>query len=527
MSFYTAAALLAVLLLLGRALYNAIWSVYLGPLSLIPGPRLAALTRLYETFYDICLGGQYTFKIIELHKKYGPIIRIAPGELHISDPDFYDTIYASSSASRHVDKDPLFTRFSGLDNCVFSTIQHELHSQRRAALSLYFSMANVRRLQPVIQERLGVMMRRIDDFRDSNEVLNVSCMFSALGNDVVNIYSFARCDHKLESPNFDPSSRDGALAGLRSIHWVKHVPWIHGVVKALPGTVVRRIQPALAEFLAQQRISRLQVEGIMTGKNEGWRDREHQTIFHAVLDSKHLPQHEKTAERLSEEAQVLVMAGTLTTATILELITFWLLRQPETLLRLKQELRSAMPSATPADMDAIPLAALQALPYLMAVIKEGLRLGYGLSTRSQRINPDNSIMFVDRKTGKRTVIPPNTPVSITSVAVHRDETIFPQPELFIPDRWLGEEAKKLDRYLTSFSRGSRNCLGMNLAYGELHLTLAYIWRVWASREARGPDDVGVLELFETGPRDVEMGADYFIPTPQRGSMGIRVKVYSA
>lgn len=37
-------------------------------------------------YYDIWLGGQYTFKIIELHKQYGPIIRISPWELHISDP---------------------------------------------------------------------------------------------------------------------------------------------------------------------------------------------------------------------------------------------------------------------------------------------------------------------------------------------------------------------------------------------------------------------------------------------------------
>lgn len=37
-------------------------------------------------YYDAWLGGQYTFKIIELHKKYGPIIRISPWELHIADP---------------------------------------------------------------------------------------------------------------------------------------------------------------------------------------------------------------------------------------------------------------------------------------------------------------------------------------------------------------------------------------------------------------------------------------------------------
>ena len=43
-------------------------------------------TDRYEMYYDIWLGGQYTFKIIQLHKQYGPIIRISPWEIHIADP---------------------------------------------------------------------------------------------------------------------------------------------------------------------------------------------------------------------------------------------------------------------------------------------------------------------------------------------------------------------------------------------------------------------------------------------------------
>jgi hypothetical protein len=48
-----------------------IYSVYLGPLASFPGPKLAAATRWYECYYDLVLGGQYTFKIKELHQKYG------------------------------------------------------------------------------------------------------------------------------------------------------------------------------------------------------------------------------------------------------------------------------------------------------------------------------------------------------------------------------------------------------------------------------------------------------------------------
>lgn len=78
--------------------------LYFSPISHIPGPKLAALTWWYEFFYDIVLGGQYTFKIIELHQKYGPVVRINPDEVHVGDPDFYPELYASTSHRREKTK---------------------------------------------------------------------------------------------------------------------------------------------------------------------------------------------------------------------------------------------------------------------------------------------------------------------------------------------------------------------------------------------------------------------------------------
>jgi hypothetical protein len=56
---------------LGAFVCSRAYSVYFGPLAKFPGPKLAAATLWYEFYYDVILKGRYTFKIKELHEKYG------------------------------------------------------------------------------------------------------------------------------------------------------------------------------------------------------------------------------------------------------------------------------------------------------------------------------------------------------------------------------------------------------------------------------------------------------------------------
>ena len=66
---------MAVLLLLSLALVALIslvaYRVYFHPLAHIPGPPLAKVTYLYEWYYDLYRGGQFTFQLKNLHEKYG------------------------------------------------------------------------------------------------------------------------------------------------------------------------------------------------------------------------------------------------------------------------------------------------------------------------------------------------------------------------------------------------------------------------------------------------------------------------
>ncbi|KAF7623727.1 hypothetical protein AFLA_007453 [Aspergillus flavus NRRL3357] len=113
--------------------------------------RLAAFTWWYEFYYDAVQSGQYVFKIQELHKQYGPIIRVTPDEVHINDVGYLDTIYAPSMT--RLDKYDYQLRTLRVPGGVGTTADYYLHRIRREALPPFFSKRNVLWLESVITEK--------------------------------------------------------------------------------------------------------------------------------------------------------------------------------------------------------------------------------------------------------------------------------------------------------------------------------------------------------------------------------------
>ena len=188
------------------------------------------------------------------------------------------------------------------------------------------------------------------------------------------------------------------------------------------------------------------------------------------------------------------------------MLACYLSTKPDIRLRLFEELKTVMPSD-----DTVPqLQQLERLPYLTAVIHETLRLGHPLSHRLLRSYPDRVLRYGGME------IPPGTSVGMTAVLIHTNPDIFPRPEEFLPERWLGDDKQKLKHYLVPFSRGTRGCIGINLAYAELYLSVALIYRRYK------------LELQDTiEERDWRITRDLFHGAPAVGARPLLVKVLAA
>jgi cytochrome P450 len=241
------------------------------------------------------------------------------------------------------------------------------------------------------------------------------------------------------------------------------------------------------------------------------------TVFDQILAT-NLPAEEKKAGRLVQEGTLLMVGATLSTAWSMSVAVYCLIKHPEVLRKLKAELEAYFPQgpATPLD-----LPTLEQMKYLQAVINEALRIGIAVSHRSARIS-EKPLLFTDPGSGKQWMIPAGTPMSMSHPLLMRDETIFPEPTRFRPERWI--EDPSLERYQFAFSKGTRGCIGTNLAWTEMRLIITNVFTQYGTREAQGKWDRGLLELFETDDRDVECEADGGIVMGREGSKGIRVRI---
>lgn len=95
-----------------------------------------------------------------------------------------------------------------------------------------------------------------------------------------------------------------------------------------------------------------------------------------------------------------------------------------------------------------------------------------------------------------------------------DPSVFPSPEIFDPDRWTtaANDGVNLTKYLVSFTKGSRGCLGISMAYAEMYLTVARIIRRFE------------MELYETTESDVEAYHIRLTGYPRKGKGEVKVKI---
>ncbi|KAH7028240.1 putative cytochrome P450 [Macrophomina phaseolina] len=478
----------------------ATYRLFLSPAAKFPGPRLAALTRFYEYYYDGVRRGQFVWKVKELHEKYGPVVRIGPYELHVSDPAFISTLYPSTGHKRN--KDPFWTKQFGTETA-FGTVDHDLHRLRRNGFNRFFSKASVTRLEPMLRQHL-------EQYGGTGRPVDLADAFGCLATDVISSYALGYSFNFLDADDFRPNLLQGLHGFAPLAPTVKQFPWLSKVLRSMPESWALKTTPEIAPFFNFQRKMRKVISDVESEIRKISRKQSSMKCYAETL-----PPEEKTTMRLWDEGEALIGAATETTTWAFAVTLFYLLSQRSTLAQLLTELEEVMPNP----YDTPSWVTLEQSPYLSATVAEGLRLSYGLGMRAARSSPDEPMTYWNEDGRVEFVIPAGIPVGMTPVLVHHDESIFPDSYSFKPERWLdenGQRRKDLDGYMLSFSKGSRRCLGINLAYAELFCAIATVIRRLGTR----------MELYKTDVSDVRVTHVFNIPKPKEGSKGVRVVIRS-
>lgn len=215
---------------------------------------------------------------------------------------------------------------------------------------------------------------------------------------------------------------------------------------------------------------------------------------------------------------VIIIAGSETTAATLAAIMYHLLADRDMLGRLKTELKIAMP-----DPQQLPIASkLDGLLFLNAVIQEAIRLYPGATHRQDRTCPDEDLVY-ETPGGKTYVVPRGTAMGMTAPIINRHPSLYERPNDYLPDRYI--KSPELKKYNMSFSKGGRQCIGINLAYQELQTFTAGIFRRYDLYDpTKTVQDGPTLELYETKREDISMDGDFVTPGPYVGSHGLRVRI---
>jgi cytochrome P450 len=182
------------------------------------------------------------------------VIRITPSEIHINDPEFYDTLY--ERAARR-DRYSYFAGRFGYASDIFSTTHHDLHRMRRKPLNPMFSAKRISQFQPVIREKVTRLCERLAEYQKDGRILPLHLALIATSVDIITDYAFGRAYNHLDSPNFEDSKTlHHALTTIYVTGQLAlHLPILFPILDLFPDWFTTKFQPVLQPVVGLRRVS--------------------------------------------------------------------------------------------------------------------------------------------------------------------------------------------------------------------------------------------------------------------------------
>ncbi|KAI9146737.1 NADPH--cytochrome P450 reductase [Paramyrothecium foliicola] len=429
-------------------------------------------------FMILAHGGARSTHLAKLHKD-NPVLRTGPNSLAFGRVSAIKDIYGHGTPCI---KDESYVLTAGSHYHLADVIDKADHSRKRRVLSSAYALKNLENWEHKVADKVRRMITQIDKQctdpmtekfpQPQDATVDLRMWFNFFSLDAIADIGLSEKLGLLDRGHdrVDAQNKDGSIfeANLREslyptarkqslLLWsYEHYKLLDKLSNIIP--FYRRMSESSKGWDAiVLRRANLRLERYRAGEKLD-------DFFQALMEDKNGKLQDLEWGEIVAEVNIMMNAGSVTTAIAITNVIYQLLRNPETLEKVRREVDDAL---EPDEIIA-PYDKVKHLPYLRACLDESLRLFPPTPQGLGRKTPPEGLCIMGH------YVPGNTSVSISALVAHRDETAFPEAEKFIPERFLGEKGKELQSAFLAFSAGARGCIGRNISYLEQAVLVASV-----------------------------------------------------
>lgn len=306
----------------------------------------------------------------------GPILRVSPNELSFASVTSWKSIYGHRPGGMQPTKSEFYDMYgSGFNSlCIGSERVPEKHRQMKSFLSAAFSTQALLEQEPLVSQIVDAFITRLgNDGGPETNGLNLTKWTEMVAFDVLGEMAFGQSFNCIArgEPHYWQEMIFKHLYFVTVADNLRRLPFVLTVARVL-APILTAVRNKHSQF------TRDKVAERMANKNS-------RKDFMSHLVSK-VESGQVDREEMTAHASTLIIAGGETVATFLAATVYYLLKTPEVYDTMRKEIRNRFPT-----YESINATSAQQLPYLQAVISEGLRIYPPGSQGFPRLSPGYAI----------------------------------------------------------------------------------------------------------------------------------------
>ncbi|KAI1845677.1 hypothetical protein JX266_008288 [Neoarthrinium moseri] len=409
----------------------ALWRRFLSPISNIPGPALASVTRFWHI--RRILDGDQNSRLIALHDKHGHFVRIAPNEVSVSHPEAVKKILLAPLAKGD------WYRILAIPDYRFQTPVSTTDPKEKLARSKNFAAGWT--LSNILQNEAA-----FDDVIDLGRWITFTT-FDTIGQAIFSKqFGFLK-----EGSDIGNSIANGAALNAYATI-LGFFRWVHVLFLGNPLMTSLQILPMGHLFNTSVQTVSERLEN---------NDSSFDVLAHWLRALEKNPESMSMRD-IYGEATGAIGAGSDTVTCATQSFLYHMLRHPNAWERVRNEIDEARRNGLCQDR-VVSFADAQGLPFLQACIKEALRVFAPVPMTLPRRAPKEGLTIGGK------YFPAGTTLSINPWVIHYSTELWgPDAREFNPDRWFRDDILEKEKYFIPFGAGYCSCPGQN--FGKIEIS---------------------------------------------------------